>query len=57
MDLSMMTSLRSIKCPAECLLVPGSPYSVRVGLYKLLPRVLEELIVSAGYVLDTSPVF
>jgi hypothetical protein len=30
MDLSMMMSLRSIKCPAECLFVPGSPYSTSI---------------------------
>jgi hypothetical protein len=47
MDLSKMRVLKSIICPAEYLFPTHAAYSSRLGLYKLLPASLEELVVRA----------
>jgi len=46
MDLSKMRVLESIICPAEYFFPTGAAYSSRLGMYKLLPASLQELIVS-----------
>lgn len=45
MDLSKMRVLKSIICPAEYFFPTHAAFSSRLGLYKLLPASLEELIV------------